>query len=145
MLSTEDSLSASMARRAAHGIRRVEIRDGMELWDAAEKARSRTSVSNREPHFRRWRLICPNASRPFFREIPLQKAGGAPRPNFQPPSEAVRLSSGFSVVVHTKVERVFTPRLSVYTKVEPKISDAEDRNMDFFAHIPQFAFAFFIK
>src|SRR6266567_5911377 len=28
------------------------------------------------PNFRRWRLMCPNASRPFFREIPVQKAGG---------------------------------------------------------------------
>ena len=91
MLSTEDSLSGSMARSAAHGIRRLEIRGGMGLSDAAEKARSRTSVSNLQPHFRRLRLICPNASRPFFREIPLQKAGGAPRPNLQPPSEAVHL------------------------------------------------------
>jgi hypothetical protein len=48
----------------------------MGLSDATEKARSRTSVSNLQPHFRRLRLICPNASRPFFREIPLQKAGG---------------------------------------------------------------------
>jgi len=48
----------------------------MELSDAAEKARSRTSVSNLQANFRRWRLMCPNASRPLFREIPVQKAGG---------------------------------------------------------------------
>src|SRR5947208_11131155 len=75
MLSTEDSLSGSMARSAAHSIRRLEIRGGMGLSDAAEKARSRTSVSNLQPHFRRLRLICPTFS-PFFREIPVQKAGG---------------------------------------------------------------------
>jgi hypothetical protein len=72
-MSTGDSVSGSMAPEAVHGTRGLEIRDGMGLSDAAEKARSRTSVSNLQPHFRRLRLMCPNASRPFFRRNRCKK------------------------------------------------------------------------
>jgi hypothetical protein len=58
-----------MAPEADRSPRRLEIRDGMELSDAAENAGSRTSVSNLQPNFRRLRLICPNFQSVFPQKL----------------------------------------------------------------------------